>query len=430
MAKLTPELEARYALEWGLRREDLPEGVQAEYDRQRRIWGAAETPAVVEAGARVRAEQAEYDRLRLDWLRELRDHAGGPVPEPGPVAGPGGHVRRVSGDRVRNTGFLPGYWGGYDEPRVDYLLRLLAAELDAGRPVEPLVRRAKFTLTRSESSGYDIAAVDWFVEELLREEYQPEPGRLGTDPWCDLPVANQVTWPGPGGPGERSGDLRRQARRYLKEQCGREWCDFGLLPGTHLWESKVGWSASHRELCTSDQQTLAEVRPKAVSAGGRNFTLKDVHWKRYSDPVIAEIAARAVLDSAGHFDADTGRKIQQMQWLPHQNVTALIDEAGAPILYTTELAVAYTWMRGITFPDQRRLRFRIRGPGFNNIMTAVDQAGNRIARYRVTGKGRTRKTDITVNPSRNLTDELVLAIAISAPWLADYHAPHPVRGAG
>jgi hypothetical protein len=57
-------------------------------------------------------------------------------------------------------------------------------------------------------------------------------------------------------------------------------------------------------------------------------------------------------------------------------------------------------------------------------MTAVDQAGNRVARYR---KSTTRDlprerppVEITVHPDRKLTDELVLAIAISADWLESY----------
>jgi hypothetical protein len=56
-------------------------------------------------------------------------------------------------------------------------------------------------------------------------------------------------------------------------------------------------------------------------------------------------------------------------------------------------------------------------------MTAVDQAGNKVARYRVTGMfyifGRD-KVEITVHPDRDLTDVLVLAIAISVPWLSPY----------
>lgn len=44
-------------------------------------------------------------------------------------------------------------------------------------------------------------------------------------------------------------------------------------------------------------------------------------------------------------------------------------------------------------------------------MTAVDQAGNEVARYRLNG----RTVQITVH--QELTDALALAIALSAPWL-------------
>jgi hypothetical protein len=48
-------------------------------------------------------------------------------------------------------------------------------------------------------------------------------------------------------------------------------------------------------------------------------------------------------------------------------------------------------------------------------MTAVDHAGNKIARYRINGP-----MDITLHPDRALSDELALAIAISAPSLDSY----------
>lgn len=52
-------------------------------------------------------------------------------------------------------------------------------------------------------------------------------------------------------------------------------------------------------------------------------------------------------------------------------------------------------------------------------MTTVDQAGNKVAQYRlVSVEGRVWKTvEITVHPSQELTDELALAMALSAPWL-------------
>ena len=53
-------------------------------------------------------------------------------------------------------------------------------------------------------------------------------------------------------------------------------------------------------------------------------------------------------------------------------------------------------------------------------MTAVDQAGNKVARYRLTGKLKLLPIEITVHPDQQLTDELALVIALSAPWLSSY----------
>jgi DivIVA domain-containing protein len=54
-----------------------------------------------------------------------------------------GEDRAVTGEQVRDTTFLITR-GGYDVAEVDDLLRSIAAELDAGRPVEPLLRNATF----------------------------------------------------------------------------------------------------------------------------------------------------------------------------------------------------------------------------------------------------------------------------------------------
>jgi hypothetical protein len=60
-------------------------------------------------------------------------------------------------------------------------------------------------------------------------------------------------------------------------------------------------------------------------------------------------------------------------------------------------------------------------------MTAVDQAGNRVTRYRLIEKPAgwdtaPRKTEIIVHPGWELTDELALAltVAISSEWLGYY----------
>jgi hypothetical protein len=76
-------------------------------------------------------------------------------------------------------------------------------------------------------------------------------------------------------------------------------------------------------------------------------------------------------------------------------------------------------------PDRRWLRFLVRGTEPENaIMTAVDQAGNRVARYRQLADdpdpGGWGEVVITVHPDRELTHELVLAIVISAGWPGSY----------
>jgi hypothetical protein len=58
-----------------------------------------------------------------------------------PVAGPGSNALPVNGDQVRGTWFWPPRYGveGYDARQVQDLFRRIAAELDAGRPIGPLI---------------------------------------------------------------------------------------------------------------------------------------------------------------------------------------------------------------------------------------------------------------------------------------------------
>jgi hypothetical protein len=104
----------------------------------------------------------------------------------------------------------------------------------------------------------------------------------------------------------------------------------------------------------------------------------------------------------------------------------LADATGTPILYTSGAHFNRDARGSISFPDQRWLRFPVRGTKpANAIMTAVDEAGNSVVRYKLIPPGpgftlRRRNVEITVHPGWELTDELVLAIAISAPWLRTY----------
>jgi DivIVA domain-containing protein len=100
----------------------------------------------------------------------------------------------VNADEIRDVRFLSG--GGYDASQVDELLRRVAVELDAGRPVGPLIANATFRPGQGRD-GYGIEGVDWFLEQLLHRDDSSHSARMGADPWRHLAVANHFTCSGP-----------------------------------------------------------------------------------------------------------------------------------------------------------------------------------------------------------------------------------------
>jgi hypothetical protein len=186
------------------------------------------------------------------------------------------------------------------------------------------------------------------------------------------------------------------------------WRDFGQLAGTRLWWGKAGRGLDG--LKTAELQTLASVRGSTLSTGGRSFAYE----------------RRSVQDRTEPDPETWGRRRGAVRrWY------RLVDETGTPILYKSHRGNFD--MRApacIKFADQRWLRFLVRGSGrANAIMTAVDQAGNTVARYRfIDNAGHqssvwsSRMEEIIVHPGRKLTDELALALAASAGWLDSYFA--------
>jgi hypothetical protein len=338
----------------------------------------------------------------------------------------------VNGAQVRNTRILltPHHEiAGYDTRQVDDLVLRIAAELDARRPAGPLIENATLQ-RRIYRRRYDIDAVDWFLGQLLLPPGHSELAEIGADPWRDLAVTQLALGEVSGLAGrDRHGRARRQqGGEYFVEQCENAWRGFGELPGTHLWWGKVGRAF---ELRTADRQTLASARGSwfktTISAGGRSFAFKVVSAGgriiAYGDgteeptpPGADEFYARVSRDAFGHFTKTLDGRTQP--WRSSVKVEELADETRIPVLYTCGRNFNCRAYHSIMFPDQRRLRFLVRGIHLGNaIMTAVDQAGNRVVRYRIADK---KSTEITVNPGWKLTDELTLAIAISASWLDSY----------
>lgn len=318
----------------------------------------------------------------------------------------------MNGDEVRNVKFSE---GEYDESQVRDLLECIAAELDAGRPARPLIENATFRMVHSPGRGYETCAVDWFLNQLRRED-PSEVARANADPWRDLAAEPYDIRREPGDPAVRTAALSPQ-------ECADAWRNFDRQPGTRLswmWTGRV-----RRELRTADQQAVASFRGSwwdvggidlrggnTLSAGGRTYTLKRV--TRSAWPSIAETISRDLPHAPAHAGyTDDGDSFLQ-----------LLDETGEPVLYTGGAHFDHIAGACIKFPGQRWLRFPVRGTeGSNAIMTAVDQDGNKVARYRLVFPRENdylKTATITVHPDRRLTEELALAIAVSPTWLSRF----------
>jgi hypothetical protein len=219
-----------------------------------------------------------------------------------------------------------------------------------------------------------------------------------------------------GGPGDLAGHTGTPSRLEM-------WHGFAQQPGTHLrWESAGGRRA---ELRTTEQQTIATVRRSfgfegrmTVSAAGRSFTVNrvkipDPGHPRSWPPGITGIVGQP--EGSQEPDRAVRARVKSLR--------ELVDETGTPVLYTTGMQhFDHRAKADVRFPDQRCLQFPVWGAfKAHAIMTAVDQDGNKLAQYRVPSLHPFRqKVEITVHPDWKLTDELVLVIAISAPWLHSY----------
>lgn len=350
----------------------------------------------------------------------------------------------MNGDQIRETWFCPHrHVTGYHAPQVDDLVRRVAGQLGAGRSARSLIESATFR-RKKWGRRYDIDTVDWFLGQFLLPPGRSELTGISDDPWRDLPVAQLVPGveirqaPASPDPGLVSSGA------YFVEQCENAWRDFGQLPGTRLrWEHRAGRGLV-KDLRTTEQQTLASLSSKqferagrgheTFSAGGRSFTWKRASAEGGSSPGVAKLAARTARDDLGHFASN--RQSRMAGWTyndlmsgPDYLPLELVDDTGTPIVYTCGKTFNWRALSSVMFPDRRRLRFLIRGTrAANAIMTAVDQSGTKVARYRIIDKAGQQASfrpvnnsvEIIVHPGWKLTDELTLALAISTEWLGSY----------
>jgi len=168
------------------------------------------------------------------------------------------------------------------------------------------------------------------------------------------------------------------------------------LPGVRLCWLRLGRDCELRDEAGNPLASLRHgahfaVRPKATAtAAGRTFTFRPARLK-----------------SKGKI----------------RSVTELVDDSGLAAFSLTGENLDGRAQARVTFANRQVLRFLVREVSRETaIMTAVDQNGMRVARYRNTVTGLAQQAEIIVNPQWELTDERSLAIAISTPWLNRYFA--------
>jgi DivIVA domain-containing protein len=340
----------------------------------------------------------------------------------------------VNGNEVRRLIFPR--TGGYETAAVDELLDRVATELDAGRPVAHLIEDATFPRQSMQlrgglvpRGGYDCAAVDWVLSQLRRQD-DPE---ARADPWRNLPAwrysmasldASAAELAGPARRGAARAARVRAAKDYARE-CAEACRDFGAQPGAQFSLVKTGVARS--ELRTAEQYALVSVRTvpaRIFDRDGRTYRLSRVKAAQW--PAVAaeigderpgspahlprtELAPRTGTEAARRKDP-----VARKDW----SLKSLADRAGLPVLYTGGGHIDRTAGGYVQFPGRRWLRFPVRGTERSNaIMTAVDQAGRQVARYMIADR---RAIDITVHPDQQLTDELILTLALTARWVSSF----------
>jgi DivIVA domain-containing protein len=349
----------------------------------------------------------------------------------------------VNGDEVRRLVFPR--TSGYDTAAVDLLLDRVAAELDAGRPVAHLIEDARFPwqpiqLRGGLQGGYSPAAVDWVLLQLHRQD---DPAARA-DPWRSLPIRRyDMASPdgsatGLAGPARHGAAIPvaarvRAARDYARE-CAEAWGDFGVPPGARLSLVKTGVARS--ELRTAAQYALVSVRTaptRALDRDGRTYRLSRVKAAQWP-AVAAEIGddrpgSPAHLKRTGPAPRNGKEAVRRESPAVSgdRSLKSLAGRTGPPVLYTGGRHINRTDHGYVQFPGRRWLRFPVRGTQRSNaIMTAVDQAGRQVARYRIADS---RAIEITVHPDQGLTDELILMLALSARWVSRFFSAL-LRGLG
>jgi hypothetical protein len=281
-----------------------------------------------------------------------------------------------------------------------------------------------------------VTAVHWLLGQLRRYDDDRDRARLEADPWRDLAAwdfSERHADPGPSGTAAVSSAAR--ARPAPLTSADRDvpavadpaggnadvWLACGGLPGIRLRWVRTGVLRS--ELRAEGGQVSASVRRRppwtgwsgqagVVRVGGRAFTSQRVSQSAWPGTAATFGAG---FPAAG--DPEGSRKDSRTR--------VLADPHGLPVLCSGGQNFDHRPGAYIRLPGGRWFQFPVRGRNRGSaIMTALDQDGNKVALYRMVraggGSPAPRQVEIAVHPDQGITDELLLILAVSAPWLWTY----------
>ena len=342
---------------------------------------------------------------------------------------------RVNGDALRRLALPRGAgYLGYLVSDVDELLLRVADEMDAGRPVGGLVANAALRMPESPRPKpglrvrqlpltYQVTAVHWLLGQLSRCDDDWDRARLEADPWRDLAAWDFSERHAETGPEKAAASfavLPRSAALAPGDKAGA-WLACAALPGTRLLWVRTG--VLHSELRTEGRQVSASVRrrlswsswsgqARVVQIGGQAFASQRITRSAWPGIAATFGAGFPAAGAPGGSGKGWGTRV-------------LADPAGLPVLCSGGQNFNYKAGAYIRLPAGRWFQFPVRGPNLGSaVMTALDQDGNKVALYRMIradgGLPALPQVEIAVHPDQGITDELLLILAVSAPWLWTY----------
>jgi hypothetical protein len=159
-----------------------------------------------------------------------------------------------------------------------------------------------------------------------------------------------------------------------------------------------------------------------LAVGERTYTLRSSK-RETSNPQIDAVAEEWVQKRQGHFLRDRGfrKYLELLRKNGPRLVRELVDDqTNEVVFYKCSQNVYRRADALIAYDDRRRLGFPVRGTSRANvIVSAVDESGTSVARFRSTDPWHLG-VDIMISPTTKLNDDLKLVVALAAPMVVSY----------